>query len=168
MSVPSIWGTGKDFCPNFFQPFLENSDRRSRDNGSLELILAFYKSPKMLILFPGGGSHIEGPCPLMTLELEKGRSGWLLCNFSRTIEQDSTREKFVERCLQEHEYLFIAKNAQCLQLVTSWFTPRIFSKTRAKTTQPPMLQHDWQSSQSGYLSSRKRVHLQVRLCGDKP
>ncbi len=33
---------GKDFCPNFLQPFLENIDRRSCNDGSLELIPVFH------------------------------------------------------------------------------------------------------------------------------
>ncbi len=40
----SQWGEmGKDFCPNFLQPFLENIDRRSCNDG-------------------GGGSHLEVSC----------------------------------------------------------------------------------------------------------
>ncbi len=33
---------GKDFCPNFLQPFLENSDRRIYNDGSQELIPVFH------------------------------------------------------------------------------------------------------------------------------
>ncbi len=32
----------KDFCPNFLQPFLENIDRRSCNDGSRELIPIFH------------------------------------------------------------------------------------------------------------------------------
>ncbi len=35
---------GKDFCPNFFRPFLENIDRRSRNDGSRELIPVFHNA----------------------------------------------------------------------------------------------------------------------------
>ncbi len=38
MSVQSMGEMGKDFCPNFLQPFLENIDRRSCNDGSRELI----------------------------------------------------------------------------------------------------------------------------------
>ncbi len=41
MSVQSMWEVGKDFCPNFLQPFLENIDRRSCDNGGWQLIPIF-------------------------------------------------------------------------------------------------------------------------------
>ncbi len=33
---------GKDFCPNFFQPFLESFDRRSCNDGGRELIPIFH------------------------------------------------------------------------------------------------------------------------------
>ncbi len=33
---------GKDFCPNFLQPFLENIDRRGCNDESRQLIPAFY------------------------------------------------------------------------------------------------------------------------------
>ncbi len=39
MSVQSMGEMGKDFCPNFPQPFLENIDRKSCNDGSRELIL---------------------------------------------------------------------------------------------------------------------------------
>ncbi len=43
VSVQSKGGEmGKDFCPNFLQPFLENIDRRSCNNGSRELIPVFH------------------------------------------------------------------------------------------------------------------------------
>ncbi len=38
MSVQSMGKMGKDFCPNFLQPFLEKIDRRSCNDGSRELI----------------------------------------------------------------------------------------------------------------------------------
>ncbi len=41
MSFQSISEMGKDFCPNVLQPFLENIDRRSSNDGSRELILVF-------------------------------------------------------------------------------------------------------------------------------
>ncbi len=37
MSVQSMGKMGKDFCPNVVQPFLENIDRRSCNDGSREL-----------------------------------------------------------------------------------------------------------------------------------
>ncbi len=39
VSVQSMGEMGKDFCPNFLQPFLENIDRRSCNDGSRELNL---------------------------------------------------------------------------------------------------------------------------------
>ncbi len=41
---------GKDFCPNFLQPFLENVDRRSCNYGSRGLIPVFY-NPQNADLF---------------------------------------------------------------------------------------------------------------------
>ncbi len=38
VSVESMGEMGKDFCANFLQPFLENIDRRSCNDGSRELI----------------------------------------------------------------------------------------------------------------------------------
>ncbi len=37
-SVQSMGEMGIDFCPNFFQPFLESIDRRSCDDGGWQLI----------------------------------------------------------------------------------------------------------------------------------
>ncbi len=34
VTVQSMGEMGKDFCPNFLQPFLENIDRRSCNDGS--------------------------------------------------------------------------------------------------------------------------------------
>ncbi len=42
MSVQSMGEMGKDFLPNFIQPFLENNDRRSRNDGNQKLIPAFH------------------------------------------------------------------------------------------------------------------------------
>ncbi len=42
VSVQSMGEMGKDFCPNFLQPFLENIDRRSCNDGSQELIPIFH------------------------------------------------------------------------------------------------------------------------------
>ncbi len=42
MSVQSMGEMGKDFCPNFLQPFLENIDRRSCNDGNRELIPIFH------------------------------------------------------------------------------------------------------------------------------
>ncbi len=55
VSVQSMREMGKDFCPNFLQPFLENIDRRSCNDGSPQ------PSPKMPTLSFGDGSHIEVP-----------------------------------------------------------------------------------------------------------
>ncbi len=41
MSVQSMGEVGKDFCPNFLQSFLENINRRSCDDGGLQLIPIF-------------------------------------------------------------------------------------------------------------------------------
>ncbi len=41
VSVQSMGEMGKYFCPNFLQPFLENIDRRSCNDGSRELIPVF-------------------------------------------------------------------------------------------------------------------------------
>ncbi len=38
MRFQSIREMGKDLCPTFLQPFLENIDRMSYDHGSRELI----------------------------------------------------------------------------------------------------------------------------------
>ncbi len=42
VGVQSMGEMGKDFCPNVLQPFLENIDRRSCNDGSRELIPAFH------------------------------------------------------------------------------------------------------------------------------
>ncbi len=44
MTVHSLGEMGKDFCPNFLQPFLENIDRRSCNDGSRQLI-AIFRNP---------------------------------------------------------------------------------------------------------------------------
>ncbi len=44
LSVQSMGEMGKDFCPNVLQPFIENIDRRSCNNGSRELIPQFYNA----------------------------------------------------------------------------------------------------------------------------
>ncbi len=41
-NVQSMGEMGKDFCPNFLQPFLENIDRKSCNDGSRELIPIFH------------------------------------------------------------------------------------------------------------------------------
>ncbi len=38
VSVQSMGEMGKDFCPNFLQPFLGNIDRKGCSDGSQELI----------------------------------------------------------------------------------------------------------------------------------
>ncbi len=42
VSVQSMEEMGKDFCPNLLQPFRENIDRRSCNDGSRELIPVFH------------------------------------------------------------------------------------------------------------------------------
>ncbi len=42
VSVQSMGERMKDFCPNFLQPFLENIDRRSCNDGSREVIPVFH------------------------------------------------------------------------------------------------------------------------------
>ncbi len=42
VSVQSMGEMGKDFCPNFLQPFLENIGRRSCNDGSRELVPVFH------------------------------------------------------------------------------------------------------------------------------
>ncbi len=46
MCVQSMEEMGKDFCPNFLQPFLENIDRRSCNDGSRELTPVFHPHRK--------------------------------------------------------------------------------------------------------------------------
>ncbi len=41
MSVQAMGEMGRDFFPNFLHPFLENIDRRGRNNGSRQLIPVF-------------------------------------------------------------------------------------------------------------------------------
>ncbi len=41
MSSQSMGEMGKDFCPNFLQPFLENIDRRTCNDGNRELTQVF-------------------------------------------------------------------------------------------------------------------------------
>ncbi len=43
VSVQSMGEMGEDFCSNFLQPFLENIDRRSCNDGSRELISVLHK-----------------------------------------------------------------------------------------------------------------------------
>ncbi len=62
-SVQSMGEMGKDFCPNFFQPFLENIDRGSykkRKPGAYSSISQ--PSLKIPILSFGGGPHLGVPC----------------------------------------------------------------------------------------------------------
>ncbi len=51
-SVQSMGEMGKDFCPNFLQPFLENIDRRSCNDGSRELIPAFHNPNRKCLPYP--------------------------------------------------------------------------------------------------------------------
>ncbi len=59
--VFSQWG--RDFCPNFLQPFLENIDRGSCNDESRELFPVIHNnSPKIPTLSFGAGSHVGVPC----------------------------------------------------------------------------------------------------------
>ncbi len=60
-SVQSMGEMGKDICPNFLQPFLENIDRRSCNDGSRELIPIFHNPHLRRRLAPW--SNLKG-CPL--------------------------------------------------------------------------------------------------------
>ncbi len=60
MSVQSMWEIGKDFCPNFLQPFLENIDRGSGNDGAYSSISQ--PSPKMPTLSFSVGSHLGVLC----------------------------------------------------------------------------------------------------------
>ncbi len=46
VSVQSMGEMGKDFYPSFLQPFLENVDGRSCNDGSQELIPIFHNPPR--------------------------------------------------------------------------------------------------------------------------
>ncbi len=62
VSVESMGGMGKDFCPNILQPFLENIERRNCNDGSRELIPVFDNpNQKRPTLSFGGGSHLGVP-----------------------------------------------------------------------------------------------------------
>ncbi len=57
VSVQSMEGMGKDRCPNFFQPFLENIDRRSCNDGSRELIPVFHNPNQTCRPSPSAVAH---------------------------------------------------------------------------------------------------------------
>ncbi len=59
VSVQPMGEMGKDFCPNFLQPFLEIIDRRSCNDGAYSSISQ--PSTKMPTLSFGGGSHLGVP-----------------------------------------------------------------------------------------------------------
>ncbi len=72
-NVQLMGGMRKDFCPNFLQPFLENTDRRSCNNRHGEPIPVFPQpSLKEPTLSLSGGSHIGVPCRDALLD----RVGW--------------------------------------------------------------------------------------------
>ncbi len=52
VSVQSMGEMGKDFYPNFLQPFLENIHRRSCNDGSRELIPVFHNPHRKCRPFP--------------------------------------------------------------------------------------------------------------------
>ncbi len=63
MSVQSMGEMGKDFCPNFFQPFLENIDSGNRNDKSRELSPVLHNPhQKMPTLSFDGGSQLGVPC----------------------------------------------------------------------------------------------------------
>ncbi len=55
---------GKDFCPNFLQPFLENIDKSSCNDGSRELIPVFHNPHRKCLPSPSAVAR--------TLEYLKG------------------------------------------------------------------------------------------------
>ncbi len=57
MSVLSMWGMGKNFCPNFLQPFL--GAIRTEAGSILQYFASLTKMPTVSF---GGGSHLEVPC----------------------------------------------------------------------------------------------------------
>ncbi len=62
MRFQSMGKMRKDLWQNFLQLHLENSDRRSCNNGSRELIPIFYNPRrKKLTLSSGGGSYLGVP-----------------------------------------------------------------------------------------------------------
>ncbi len=61
VSVQSMGEMGKYFCPNFLQPFFENIDRRSCNDGRRELIPVFHEPRLRRWLTPW--STLKG-CPL--------------------------------------------------------------------------------------------------------
>ncbi len=52
VSVQSMGEMGKDLCPNFLQPFLENIGRRSCNDGSRVLIPVFHNPHRTCRLSP--------------------------------------------------------------------------------------------------------------------
>ncbi len=50
MSVQSLGEMGKDFCPNFLQPFLEKIDRRSCNDGIREKRQVFVRPHRKVII----------------------------------------------------------------------------------------------------------------------
>ncbi len=57
VSVQSMKEMGKDFCPNFLQPSLENIDRRSCNDGSRELIPVYSAVARTLKYLSEGAFH---------------------------------------------------------------------------------------------------------------
>ncbi len=78
MSVQSKGDMGKDFCSNFLQPFLENINRRSCNDGNREFIPVFHNPHRKMLTFSfGGGSHLVVPCRgalLGRVEQEEGKT----------------------------------------------------------------------------------------------
>ncbi len=71
MTVQSMEEMGKDIYPNFAQPFLENIDRRSCNNGSRE-----QPPPKMPTLsFDGGSQSPTHPQKIQSAKLSSRRWG---------------------------------------------------------------------------------------------
>ncbi len=86
MSVQSVGEMGKDFCPNFLQPFLENVDRRSCNDGSQELIQVFHNPHRKCRPSPSAVArtleYLEG---VPSLAASSGRKEGLLSKFPPTV-----------------------------------------------------------------------------------
>ncbi len=75
VSVQSMGEMGKDFCPNFIQPFLENIDRRSCNDGRRELIPVFHNPHRKCRPSPSAVArtleYLEGVALLGRVEREE-------------------------------------------------------------------------------------------------
>ncbi len=75
VSVQSMGEMGEDFCPNFFQPSLENIDRRSCNDGGRELIPIFHNPHRKCRPSPSAVArtfeYLEGVSPWPRLAGER-------------------------------------------------------------------------------------------------